>query len=469
MPSANTPAALSAIPDPLDKIDISTFAQRIRTGETSSEAATCAYLERIAILNRKIGAFRFVDEAKALERAREIDKRRQAGEDLGPLMGLPIAVKEIFRIEDLPFGAGSDMDVSDLTPAEGPFVKALKQRGCVILGNTKSTEFAATTINSRKSMPWNPWDADVKRVCSGSSHGSASALAAGLCSFAIGSDTGGSVRLPAALCGVVGLKPTMGIWSTEGVFPLSPTFDTIGTFTWSVADTALVFGALTGQPVPGQPPVNKLRLARVTNLLDELDPPVAAATARAIARIADAGVTFVDIAIPEAAEVPTVFARILAGELVHYLGRNRLLRERAKIDPVPWSRIESEIDTDSATLAALRHRHRELIALIRARTDGCDALVCPTTPLLPCPVADVSEATAAIEWNRRSGRNTRPGNLFGQCGISLPAHRAGELPVGLQLLSKAGTDSRLLAIAASIEAVIGRGPNPELSQFANRS
>jgi aspartyl-tRNA(Asn)/glutamyl-tRNA(Gln) amidotransferase subunit A len=469
MRSAKDTAAVAVPANPLDGLGLAAFAQRFRDGEVTAEAATQDYLQRIRVLDRRLGAFRFVDEAKALERARQLDRQRKSGGDLGPLMGVPIAVKEIFRIDGLPFGAGSDMDISYLTPAKGPFVKSLMQRGCVILGNTKTTEFAAATINSSKAMPWNPWDAGEKRVCGGSSHGSASALAAGLCGFAIGSDTGGSVRLPAALCGVVGLKPTMGIWSTEGVFPLSATFDTVGTFTWSVADTALVFGALTGQPVPAPPPVNKLRLARVTNLFDELDPPVAAATARAIARLADAGVTFVDIAIPEAAEVPTVFARILAGELVHYLGRDRLLRERAKIDPVPWSRIESEIDTDSATLAALRHRHRELIAVIRARTAGCDALVCPTTPLSPCPVAEVSEAAAAIEWNRRSGRNTRPGNLFGQCGISLPVHRAGELPVGLQLLSNAGTDSRLLAIAAGIEAVIGRGPTPELSQFANRS
>lgn len=464
-----SPSAGAVPADPLRGQGLAAFAQQFRDGAMTAEAATRTYLERIRILDRKIGAFRHVDGAMALERARAIDGQRKAGKNLGPLMGVPVAVKEIFRVEGLPFGAGSEIDVSALTPAEGPFVKTLKQQGCVILGVTKTTEFAAATINSGKQAPWNPWDGNVKRVCGGSSHGSASALAAGLCGFSIGSDTGGSVRLPAALCGVVGLKPTMGVWSTDGVFPLSPTFDTVGAFTWSMADMALVFGALAGQTVPAPPSPSTLRLARVTNLFDELDPPVAAATERAIAALTDANVTFVDIPIPEAAEVAAVFGRILAGELVHYLGRERLLKERAMIDPVPWSRIESEIDTDGATLDALRRRHRELIALIGARTAGCDALVCPTTPLSPCPVAEVSEAGAAIEWNRLSGRNTRPGNLFGLCGISLPVHRAGELPVGLQLLAGAGTDSRLLAIATAVEAVVGRGPAPELLQFANRS
>lgn len=455
-----------AVPnDPLQAIGLAEFAKRFQNREINAETAARDYLHRIRAFDCVIGAFRYVNEAKVIELAREVDRQRDAGQNLGPLMGIPVAVKEIFSIDGLPFGAGSDVDISNLRPAEGPFVKALRKQGCVILGSTNTTEFAAATINSSKPMPWNPWDGSRKRVCGGSSHGSASALAAGLCGFAIGSDTGGSVRLPAALCGVVGLKPSMGIWATEGVFPLSPTFDTIGTFTWSVADAVLVFNALTGNSSLPAPPANKLRLARASNLFEDLDPPVGTAITRAVAQLSDAGVKFADVPIPETDEVATVFARILAGELVHYLGRERLLKERVKIDPVPWSRIESEIDTDTATLDRLRRRHRELVALIRARTEEYDAVVCPTTAFSPCLVADVSDPVTAIEWNRRSGRNTRPGNLFGQCGISVPVHQRGELPVGLQLLSQSGTDSRLLSVAAAVEAVISRAPRPDLSRF----
>jgi len=227
-------------PDPLQGIDLGSFSRKFREGSLTAEATTEAYLQRIAVLDPVIGAFRAVDAVAALERAREIDSQRRTGRDLGPLMGMPIAVKEIFRLERFPFGAGTDISIDDLAPRQGAFMDALEQQGSVLLGITKTTEFAAATINSNKTMPWNPWDAAIKRVCGGSSHGSAAALAAGLCAFAIGTDSGGSVRLPAALCGLVGFKPSMGIWSTDGVFPLSPTFDTVGVFSHSAADARLV-------------------------------------------------------------------------------------------------------------------------------------------------------------------------------------------------------------------------------------
>jgi aspartyl-tRNA(Asn)/glutamyl-tRNA(Gln) amidotransferase subunit A len=464
----NTDALAVKVPkDPLQGTGLARFATRFHNHEITAEQTTKDYLARIRAYDPVIGAFRYVDASAAIDAAREIDRRFNHGEDLGPLMGVPVAIKELFSIDGFPFGVGSDVDISHIVFNEGPFVKTIKKQGCVILGNTKTTEFAAATINSSKSMPWNPWDSRAKRVCGGSSHGSAAALAAGCCAFAVGSDTGGSVRLPAALCGVVGLKPSIGIWSTEGVFPLSPTFDTVGTFTWSAADAALVFSALTGSPIAPPRSADSIRLARAANLFERLDGPVSVAIERAVAKLTAAGVTFIDLALPEADEVGTVFGRILAGELVHYLGRERLLKEQKKIDPVPWSRIESEIDTDAATLDQLRRRHRELVSLIRARTAEYDAIVCPTTPTLPTLVTEVSEAELAIEWNRRSGRNTRPGNLFGHCGISVPVHTTGELPVGLQFLSQTGEDAQLLALAAALEGIIGAPSTPDVSQFCS--
>jgi aspartyl-tRNA(Asn)/glutamyl-tRNA(Gln) amidotransferase subunit A len=451
--------------DPLQQGSLADFARRLRNGETSAEQATLAYLERIAAIDPRIGAFRAVDRAAALDQARRVDRQRVAGDDRGPLMGVPVAIKELFGVAGLPFGAGSEIDLSDVTPAEGPFVAGLRRAGCVVLGTTSTTEFAAATINSRKPGPWNPWDAAVRRVCGGSSHGSAAALAARLCAFSVGSDTGGSVRLPAALCGLVGFKPTMGVWSTQGVFPLSPTFDTVGVFTHGVADAAAIFHATTGQRPAASAPVNELRLGRAVPLFEDLDRPVEIAMARAMRQLEDAGVRLVDIDLPETAELAGVFGRILAGELVLYLGRGRLLAQRARIDPVPWSRIEPELDIDPATLDTLRARQRAIAAAVAQRMRDVDALVSPTTPLLADPAADLGDAAAAIAWNRRSGRNTRPGNLFGLCGISLPIHHAGELPVGLQLLGPAASDARLLALAASVAAILGRGPDPDLAPF----
>lgn len=456
-------------PDPLRDRSLTGFSRLLREGAITAETATRIYLRRIAAIDPAIGAFRVVNEAIALERASEMDRERKVGRYLGPLMGMPIAVKEIFCVEGFPFGAGTDLDIQDLVPSEGRFVGSLKRAGCIVVGVTRTTEFAAATINSGKPAPWNPSDPQTKRVCGGSSHGSAAALAAGLCAFAIGSDSGGSVRLPAALCGQVGFKPSMGIWATDGVFPLTPTFDTVGTFTRSVADASLVFATLTKRKISALPAASELRLGRVTNLFRELDPLVNTAIERAIAKLADAGVRFVDIELTEAAEVDSVFGRILAGELVRYLGRERLLAERNRIDPVSWARIESELGIDDEALNALRRRQRVVASSVSAKIKDYDAIICPTTPLSPCPVAEVREPSAAIDWNRRVGRNTRSGNLFGQCGISLPVHTAGELPVGLQLLSGNGTDARLLAVAARVEAVLGRGPDCDLSPFVERT
>ena len=217
--------------DPFEFFGLRKFGRRLRSGEMTAEAVTRAYCARIQLRDPKIGAFKTIVAEQAIEAARGIDALLRAGTDLGPLMGVPVAVKEIFSIDGLPYGAGSELDLAEMTPPQGPFIDKVKRAGCVILGTTRTTEFAGATININKPMPWNPADEEVKRVCGGSSHGSAAALAAGLCAFSVGSDTGGSVRLPAALCGVFGFKPTAGAWPTQGVFALSPTLDSVGVFT----------------------------------------------------------------------------------------------------------------------------------------------------------------------------------------------------------------------------------------------
>jgi aspartyl-tRNA(Asn)/glutamyl-tRNA(Gln) amidotransferase subunit A len=192
----------------------------------------------------------------------------------------------------MPATAGSQLDIADLVPAEGPFVQALKRAGCVILGKTRTTEFALGGINLKHRIAWNPWDATMHRTPGGSSSGSAVATAAGLCVFAIGSDTGGSVRIPAALCGVVGYKATAGLWPIEGVFPLSHTLDSIGIFTATVHDAAVAFGALTGQSIPERSALDGLRLGKPLNhFFDDLAPEVDGCMAHALAHLAGCGKT----------------------------------------------------------------------------------------------------------------------------------------------------------------------------------
>jgi aspartyl-tRNA(Asn)/glutamyl-tRNA(Gln) amidotransferase subunit A len=458
-------AAASLPADPLTEMGLRGFAQRFQSREISSEQVVRAYLERIERLEPSIGAFVVVSAEAALRTAREMDERRNAGVNLGALMGIPVAVKEIFRVEGLPFGAGTKVDLSGITPAEGPFIKRLRAQGAVILGLTRTTEFAAATINVSTSAAWNPSDSDTKRVCGGSSHGSAAALAAGLCAFSLGSDSGGSVRLPAALCGVVGLKPSKHLWSTEGVFPLSPTVDTIGVFARSIDDASFVFSSLSEKEVSSEPLGRPPRLARPVALFDDLDSPVAAAMEKACSRLTAAGTEIVDVDLPELEESLTLLAHLLAGELVLYLGRDRLLANRDEIDPVTWSRVEPELDVTFDAIAEIKARRHQMISRFRARTTEFDAVVTPTTPISPQAVAEVQDTAHAISWNRRSGRNTRPGNFFDQCGISLPVHASGQLPVGLQLLLPSGSDARLLHLARFVENVLGRGPLPVLDAF----
>ena len=265
-------------PDPLAS-GIAGYARRLRQGEITAQAATEAYLGRIAALDPKLGAYQHLAAEPALAQARALDRRRAAGDDQGPLMGVPVAIKDIFAVDGMPTTAGSRLDVADLIGPEGPFVDLLRRAGCVFLGKLKTVEFAlgAVGISEPRGTPWNPWDAAVQRIPGGSSSGPAVAVAAGLCGFAIGSDTGGSVRLPAAFCGVFGHKTTVGLWPTAGVFPLSSVLDSIGPLTRSAADAALLFGALTGQEVAPAPP-ERLRLGRPTSyFFDRLDPAVAAA------------------------------------------------------------------------------------------------------------------------------------------------------------------------------------------------
>ena len=232
-------------PDPLESGGIAEYGKRLRAGDIMAEASTVAYLDRIEALDPKLGAYEYVAGEQALKAARALDSLLAAGTDLGPLMGVPVAIKDLFAVEGMTTHAGSNLDLSDVIGVEGSFVKRLKRAGCVILGKTKTVEFAlgTTGISKPRGTPWNPWDAKVHRVPGGSSSGSGVAAAASLCGFAISTDTGGSVRLPASFCGVFGLKTTVGLWPTDGVFPLPPDLDRIA--------AAIELRAVLARPIVG--------------------------------------------------------------------------------------------------------------------------------------------------------------------------------------------------------------------------
>ena len=234
--------------DPLAGMTIEELGKKFRDGSLSCKEVTSVYFERIKILNPHLHAYIYTDEEKGLIWADGIDKLFSCGVDLGPLMGIPVAIKDICSVKEMPTTNGSQIKSEDLTGPEGNLVRRLKSLGCIILGKTHTVEFAlgATGLNKHKGTPKNPWDENIHRMPGGSSSGSAVAVASGLTAFAIGTDTGGSVRIPASLNGVVGLKTTKNRWPTDGIFPLSPTLDTPGPIARNVKDTKLIFDSYNG-------------------------------------------------------------------------------------------------------------------------------------------------------------------------------------------------------------------------------
>ena len=284
--------------------------QALRAGRTTAAELTEQALGRIAALEPRLQAFLHLDAARARAHAQALDRLRAAGVDLGPLMGLPVAVKDHFSVDGMPTVAGSRMELQDLVAPQGPFVGGLLRAGCVLLGKTRATELAMGGFNFEPPIPWNPCDVTQPRLTGGSSHGSAVAMAAGLAAFTVGSDTGGSVRWPAALCGVTGYKSSNTHWSGEGVFPLSAEMDSVGIFTAGAHDARWVEAALAGRALDVPPPPDALTLAVPrAHFLESLDDAVARTFDAALQRLSQAGVRLRQVELPEAAEIDVSFSR----------------------------------------------------------------------------------------------------------------------------------------------------------------
>ena len=461
MNEGSASAGESSIPAraaPIGRISLADYAAGLRDGIYAAEATVSHLLERIGAANRTLDAFTYVDAAGAVAAARAADAHLAARSDLGPLMGVPIALKDLYAATGMPMTAGSRVDVADCAPREGSLVRTLKRAGAVVLGKTRTTEFAFGAFNPSHPTPRNPSDRAVHRMPGGSSAGSAVAQAAGLCAIAFGSDTGGSVRQPAALCGVAGFKPTAGALAMDGVFPLSPTFDSPGWFGHRVADLASVWQVLSGEPPARGRPIDTLVFGRPdAHFFDDLEPEVARALDAAQERLAAAGARIVPVTLPPLADLDAAFGAFLSAELVAHLGRERVVANLDRMDPVVAARIAPGLTLAADAFLTMRRRFASLARDARTAIEGIDAVLTPTCPRLAAPIDAYREPDAAGAWSKQTLRFTRPGNLFGLCGLSLPVeHLVGSLPIGLQLLARGGADAELLAIAQAVEAVVGR-------------
>lgn len=454
-------------PDPFAN-GLAAFGEDLRGGRITAAAATEACLARIAALDPKLGAFQLVDAERARRAAAAVDGLLAGGTDLGPLMGVTLAVKDIIAVEGLPTTNGSLWPSEHLTGPEGPLIKRLKAAGCVILGKTKTVEFAlgATGVNEARGTPWNPWDAGTHRIPGGSSSGSAVAVAAGLAGFALGTDTGGSIRIPASFTGLFGHKTTVGRWSTSGVFPLSPTLDSIGPLCRTAGDAVLIHTVVTGEVVPAPLRLEGLRLGRPTDFFfDDLDDATRATVESAILALSAAGAEIVEFAIPEAYERARLFPAIVPPELIARMTPEGFAEARPRMDPTTANRAAHGLEVAAVEHVAAQFRRLELERIAAGRFAGLDAWVAPSTPFTALPVENLQypeEAQRAL----LSSRNTQPANVFGICGVSMPIQQFGaSLPVGLQVMAPRGDDARLLAMALAFEPVLGTGAAPDLSGF----
>ena len=451
--------------DPFADGGIIVFAEKFRRGQVTSVAVTKACLARIEALNASIGAFWHIDAEGALATAAAMDAAFSAGVYLSQLMGVPVAVKDLLVVDAMPVTFGSDLDLSEMIGFEGHYIKCLRNAGCVILGKTATVElaFGTTGINETLGTPRNPHDPEVFRVCGGSSSGSGAAIAAGLAGFAVGTDTGGSVRIPAALCGIFGHKTTKGLYDTNGVFPVSPTFDTIGPLTRSAADAALIFSATTGTIVP-EIAAPTLQFLKPSNyFFNDLAVEVSDAVFESIERLTTFGASFVDVEIPEVSERAAIYPEIVPSELMSAIGAERFAQGRAQMDSLTASRAEYGLNVSAVSYIDALKRMRELTRIVAQRLDNQGTLITPTVPIIAPKKSELADIESGVSIHNQLVRNAQPAGIFNHCAVSLPVQKIGKpsLPVGLQLSRGEGEDALLLGIARTVEKILGVGERPQ--------
>ncbi len=433
------------------------LAGQIRDGRISAADAVESYLARIAVLDPQVAAYVTILAERARSEARARDAEARSGRWRGPLHGVPVAVKDLIQVEGFPLTAGSSFLGSEPSRESATVVRLLESAGAVVLGTTTLHEFALgmTSLNPHGRTPRNPWRPD--RIAGGSSGGSAVAVAAGLAAGAIGTDTGGSIRIPAALCGVVGLKPTFGRISRHGVLPLSGSFDTVGPITRCVADAALFLGVMTGADPDG--PVSRpgLRVGRLTGAYFEsdLDPATAMAVEDALRACLDAGFTVRPVSLSDPEEAGRAQLTLLLSEASEFHRETFPgMRERYGRD------VRALLDQGEEITPAMRFEAQGIQARVQAELSGVfsdvDVLVGPAVPGGAPRLQDADPEGAGWPQVRRTlGRFSRLYNLTGLPAMVIPAGFTDEgLPVAVQLAADRFREGALLECARVIEQAL---------------
>jgi aspartyl-tRNA(Asn)/glutamyl-tRNA(Gln) amidotransferase subunit A len=441
------------------------LAAALEAGTTSARGLVEDCLARIADpAGEGSRVFIKVYAAQARAAADAMDLLRRSGRAPGPFAGIPFSLKDLFDVAGEPTPAGSVV-LADSAPAveSALLIRRMLAAGFVPMGRTNMTEFAFSGlgINPHYGTPASPWDRAARRIPGGSSSGAAVSVSDGMAFAALGTDTGGSCRVPAAMCGVVGYKPTARRVPISGVLPLSPSLDSVGPLANSVACCAVVDAVLAGERPGRVEPVSLsgVRMAIPSNIvLDGLDADVALAFARALEILETKGAVISEVRFPAMDEIGPAHARgtFASGEAFAW-HRSLLARDAGRYDP----RIRPRIERGSGMLAAdyidLLAARARIVARMDAATRDFDVLVMPTCPLVPARIADLDDEGEYNRVNLLQLRNTTVGNFLDRCAISLPCQRPGEAPVGLMLMGETMGDAKLFRVAGAVEAALAEG------------
>lgn len=437
--------------------------RRLDAGETTSVELVEQALARIedpAGEGERTFTAVWADQARAAAHAS--DTLRAAGLSRSVLEGLPVSIKDLFDVAGKVTKAGSALR-RNAPPAErhAAAVERLVLAGAVLIGHTNMTEFAFSGLglNPHYGTPTSPWDRASRRIPGGSSSGAGVSVADGMAVAALGTDTGGSIRIPSAFCGLTGFKPTAARIPAEGAFPLASSLDSSGPLAASVECCALIDAILSGEDrsLPETLPLQSLRLATTKTLvLDGADGHVLATFQRALDTLREHGAQIDEIEIPEFLELAQINSK---GGLVcaeaYAVHRHELKLRQAEYDPLVASRILRGKDIDCADYIELHASRHRWIAAVEARLQNYDALLLPTVPIV-APTIESLQASedAYFAANGLILRNPTLINFLDGCALSLPCHRAGEAPVGLMVAAPAYSDDLILAVGRSIEIAL---------------
>lgn len=448
--------------------DMRGIAAALRDGTTTSEALMEEAVRRHEMFGAGLNAYKYWDADRACTEARAVDGLLAAGYNAGALTGMPISLKDLYGVHGMPTFGGSPEELPAKWREEGPVTKALRLARGVVTGKTHTVEFAYGGVgtNSHWGSPVNPWDAENHRVTGGSSSGSGVSLCEGSALVAMGTDTGGSVRIPASVTGNVGLKVTIDRWSVEGIVPLSANYDTPGPLTRNVTDSILAFGAIDPAHQNAEAFFQQIAGGEVSDFnfalcdehfWDRCGPGVVEGVHQAIDELSAKGARIGSVSMPEAALARESSLRggIFGAEGLSFIEEHYPER-LGTLDPNVGKRFDVARDITAIEFLKAIRRIAGLARIANDKLRHVDVLMTPTVPVAPPTVEEVNDSDTYKYYLGHMTQNSHPVNLLGLCAITIPVALDGAgMPVGLQLIAGAGREERLLAVALACERVLG--------------